>query len=110
LIHIKFDSYCYKPQPRLTYKKELSDPRKANTDQFTVQIKDNADNSVVSNITTTTTTGVGSTVTNGTGTTGTFKVNPTKTYTLTEAASGTTILSNYMPIYACKKSGLNGAT
>ncbi|MDA5132080.1 hypothetical protein [Psychrobacter sp. ANT_H3] len=111
IINIKFDSYCYKPQPRLTYKKELSDPRKANTDQFTVQIKDNADNSLVTNnITTTTTTGVGSTVTNGTGTTGTFKINPTKTYTLTEAASATSILSNYMPIYACKKSGLNGAT
>jgi len=111
LVNIVFDGYCYKPQPRLTYKKELSDPRKANTDQFTVQIKDNADNSLVTNnITTTTTTGVGSTVTNGTGTTGTFKINPTKTYTLTEAASATSILSNYMPIYACKKSGLNGAT
>lgn len=110
LVNIVFDGYCYKPQPRLTYKKELSDPRKANTDQFTVQIKDNADNSLVTNnITTTTTTGVGSTVTNGTGTTGTFKINPTKTYTLTEAASATSILSNYMPIYACKKSGLNGA-
>ena len=111
LINIVFDGYCYKPQPRLTYKKELSDPRKANTDQFTVEIKDNADNSVVTNgITTTTTKGTGNTITNGTGTTGTFKINPTKTYTLTEAASGTTILSNYMPIYACKKSGLNGAT
>lgn len=111
LINIVFDGYCYKPQPRLTYKKELSDPRKANTDQFTVQIKDNTDNSVVTNgITTTTTKGTGNTITNGTGTTGIFKINPTKTYTLTEVASDNTTLSNYMPIYACKKSGLNGAT
>lgn len=111
LINIVFDGYCYKPQPRLTYRKELSDPRKSSTDQFTVQIKDNVDNSVVTNdITTTTTTGIGNTVTNGTGTTGTFKINPTKTYKLTEAASGTTTLSNYIPIYTCKKSGPNGAT
>lgn len=111
LINIVFDGYCYKPQPRLTYKKELSDPRKANTDQFTVQIKDNTDNSVVTNgITTTTTKGTGNTITNGTGTTGIFKINPTKTYTLTEVASDITTLSNYMPIYACRKSGPNGAT
>lgn len=110
IINIKFDSYCYKPQPRLTYNKELSDPRRASTDQFTVQIKDNMDNSVVtSNITTTTTKGNGNTITTGTGTTGMFKIDPTKTYTLTEAASGTTTLSNYMPTYTCRKSGPNGA-
>ena len=110
LINIVFDGYCYKPQPRLTYNKELSDSRKANTDQFTVQIKDNADNSVVtSNITTTTTKGAGSTITTGTGTTGIFKIDPTKTYTLTETSSGTTTLSNYMPAYTCRKSGPNGA-
>ena len=104
IINIKFDSYCYKPQPRLTYKKELSDPRKANTDQFTVQIKDNADNSVVtSGITTTTTTGTGNTITNGTGTTGTFKVDPTKTYTLTELGTGNTNLANYSDAYVCRR-------
>lgn len=111
LINIVFDGYCYQPQPRLTYSKALSTSRKKNTDQFTVQIKDNADNSVVtSGITTTTTTGTGNTITNGTGTTGTFKVDPTKTYTLTESASGDTNLIDYTALYACKKSGLNGAT
>ncbi len=108
LIDIRFDGYCYKPQPRLTYKKELSGPRKANTDQFTVQIKDNADSSVVTNgITSTTTQGSGNTVTTGTGTTGTFKVNPTKTYTLTEAIAGTTNLADYAASYVCKNSGNN---
>lgn len=102
IINIKFDSYCYKPQPRLTYTKALSTPRRENTDQFTVQIRDNADNSVVTNgITTTTTTGSNSVVTNGTGTTGTYRINPTKTYTLTEVASGTTNLSNYSDSYIC---------
>ena len=104
IINIKFDGYCYKPQPRLTYKKELSDPRKADTDQFTVQIKDNADNSVVtSNITTTTTKGTGNTIITGTGTTGAFKIDPTKTYTLTEAASGNTNLANYSDAYVCRR-------
>ncbi|MCG3841578.1 hypothetical protein I3249_02145 [Psychrobacter sp. Ps1] len=105
LINIVFDGYCYKPQPRLTYSKALSTSRKKNTDQFTVQIKDNADNSVVtSGITSVTTTGSNNTVTTGTGTTGTFKVNPTKTYTLTESGSGSTNLADYNALYACRKS------
>ena len=105
LINILFDGYCYLPQPRLTYNKNLSDPRKANTDQFVVQIKDNANNSVVTNgITTTTSTGTGNIVTNGTGTTGIFKVDPTKTYTLTETAAGSTNLVNYADSYICKRS------
>ena len=105
LINIVFDGYCYLPQPRLTYTKALSTSRKTNTDQFTVQIKDNADNSVVtSGVTSTTTTGSSNTVTTGTGTTGTFKVNPTKTYTLTEALSGTASLADYTASYTCKQS------
>lgn len=105
LIDIRFDGYCYQPQPRLTYTKVLSSPRKTNTDQFTVQIKDNANNSVVtSSINSVTTTGSGNTVTTGTGTTGTFKVNPAKTYTLTEAVSGTTNLADYTALYACRRS------
>lgn len=105
LINIVFDGYCYQPQPRLTYTKALSTSRKTNNDQFTVQIKDNADNSVVtSGITSVTTTGSNNTVTTGTGTTGTFKVNPTKTYTLTEAVSGSTNLADYTALYACRKS------
>ncbi|MCG3878856.1 hypothetical protein [Psychrobacter sp. Ps6] len=105
LINIVFDGYCYLPQPRLTYTKVLSSSRKTNTDQFTVQIKDNADNSVVtSGINSVTTSGSGNTVTTGTGTTGTFKVNPAKTYTLTEAVSGTTNLADYTASYACRRS------
>ncbi|WP_296207874.1 hypothetical protein [Psychrobacter sp. UBA3480] len=105
LINIVFDGYCYLPQPRLTYTKVLSSSRKTNTDQFTVQIKDNTDNSVVtSGINSVTTTGSGNTVTTGTGTTGTFKVNPAKTYTLTEAVSGTTNLVDYTALYACRRS------
>ena len=105
LINIAFDGYCYKPQPRLTYTKALSTSRKVNTDQFTVQIKDNANNSVVtSGITSTITKGLGNTVTTGSGTTGTFKVDPTKTYTLTEAVAGTTNLADYTASYVCKKS------
>ena len=105
LINVVFDGYCYQPQPRLTYSKALSTSRKKNTDQFTVQIKDNADNSVVtSGITSVTTTGSNNTVTTGTGTTGTFKVNPTKTYTLTESGSGSTNLADYTALYACRKS------
>ncbi len=105
LVDIKFDGYCYLPQPRLIYKKELADPRKSDTDEFVVQIKDNANNSVVTNsITTTTTAGAGNIVTNGTGTTGTFKVDPTKTYTLAEAIAGTTNIANYADSYSCKKS------
>ena len=105
LMNIAFDGYCYLPQPRLAYAKALSTSRKTNTDQFTVQIKDNADNSVItSGIASVTTTGSNNTVTTGTGTTGTFKVNPTKTYTLTEAISGTTNLADYTALYACRKS------
>ncbi|MEC5210222.1 hypothetical protein RCH20_001289 [Psychrobacter sp. PL15] len=105
LIYIEFDGYCYQPQPRLTYTKKLSAPRKTDTDEFVVQIKDTVNNTVItSDITTTTTAGEGNTVTNGTGTTGTFKVDPTKTYILTEAIAGTTNLRDYTASYMCKKS------
>lgn len=104
LINIVFEGYCYLPQPRLVYTKEISNLRRPNSDQFTVQIKDNEDNTVVTNaLTTTTTTGSGSTVTAGTGTTGTYKINPTKSYTLTEAGSGATDLANYSDLYECRK-------
>ena len=109
LIDIRFDGYCYKPQPRLIYSKLLSEPRKADTDEFVVQIKDNANDAVVTNnISSTTSAGEGNTITNGTGTTGTFKVDPTKSYTLSEAASGTTILTDYTASYTCNRS--DGAT
>ncbi|WP_227429637.1 hypothetical protein [Psychrobacter sp. I-STPA6b] len=98
-IFSTLDGYCYQPQPRLVYSKDLSANRIHDTDQFTVQVL--ADNSNITFPTNTTTEGTGNTIDAGTGTTGTFKVNPTKTYTLTEAASGTTDLSNYQATYKC---------
>ena len=92
-VFIHFDGYCYTPQPRLSLTKVLADNRLANTDQFTVQIKNGT--TVVNSTTNSTTTGNTNVVTTGTGTTGTYKIDPTKTYVLTEAASGTTDLSKY---------------
>lgn len=105
-VGIRMDGYCYKPQPRITYSKELADPRKIDTDQFVVQIKDNASSVVTGGISSTTTAGEGNIVSDGTGTTGVFKVDPTKTYTLTEVEveGSTTKLINYKPSYECKKS------
>lgn len=100
-VIIRFDGYCYTPQPRLSLTKVLADNRIANTDQFTVQIKNGT--TVVNNATNSTTTGTANVVTTGTGTTGTYKIDPTKTYILTEAASGTTDLSKYQATYECKK-------
>lgn len=100
---IRFDGYCYTPQPRLSLTKVLADNRLANTDQFTVQLKDKATSAVVNSTTNSTTTGTTNVVTTGTGTTGTYKIDPTKTYVLTEAASGGTDLSKYQATYDCKK-------
>lgn len=100
LINIKFDGYCYTPQPRLSLSKVLADERIADSDQFTVQIKDG--NTVVNNTSNSTTTGSGSTVDTGTGTTGVFKINPTMRYALAEVAAGTTNLSQYQATYECK--------
>ena len=100
-VIIVFDGYCYTPQPRLSLTKMLADNRLVNTDQFTVQIKNGT--TVVNNATNSTTTGTANVVTTGTGTTGTYKIDPTKTYVLTEAASGTTDLSKYQATYECKK-------
>lgn len=100
-IYVKFDGYCYTPQPRLSLTKVLADNRIANTDQFTVQIKNGT--TVVNSTTNSTTTGTTNVVTTGTGTTGTYKIDPTKTYVLTEAASGSTDLSKYQATYECKK-------
>lgn len=100
-INIRFDGYCYTPQPRLSLTKVLADNRIADTDQFTVQIKNGT--AVVNSTTNSTTTGTTNVVTTGTGTTGTFKVDPTKTYQLTEIAAGTTDLTKYAATYNCKK-------
>lgn len=100
-MFIAVEGYCYTPQPRLSLTKVLADNRIANTDQFTVQIKNGT--TVVNSTTNSTTTGNTNVVTTGTGTTGTYKIDPTKTYVLTEAASGTTDLSKYQATYECKK-------
>lgn len=98
--------YCYSPQPRLIYTKKLDGPRINDSDQFKVQIKDltTAGQPVVTDtILSATTQGSGNIVSSTTGTTGTFKVDPTRTYSLTEAAAGTTTLSQYTPTYDCTK-------
>ncbi len=100
-MFIAVEGYCYTPQPRLSLTKVLADNRIANTDQFTVQIKNGT--TVVNSTTNSTTTGTTNVVTTGTGTTGTFKVDPTKTYQLTEIAAGTTDLTKYATTYSCKK-------
>ncbi|RVU82268.1 hypothetical protein EOL70_22395 [Leucothrix sargassi] len=102
-INIRFDGYCYTPQPRLSLTKLLASNRIVDTDQFNVQVKDTSNNTVVSPTTNSTTSGSTNVVTTGTGTTGTFKVDPTKTYQLTEIAAGTTDLTKYATTYSCKK-------
>ena len=102
-INIVFDGYCYTPQPRLSLTKLLASNRIVDTDQFNVQVKDTSNNTVVSPTTNSTTSGSTNVVTTGTGTTGTFKVDPTKTYQLTEIAAGTTDLTKYAATYSCKK-------
>lgn len=103
-IGVKIDGYCYKPQPRLTYHKQLADPRLTDTDEFIVQIQDDRDTIVTDALSTTTTSGEGSVVNNGTGTTGVFKVDPTRTYTLSEVAVDSTNLDNYVASYQCRRS------
>lgn len=102
-IIIRLDGYCYTPQPRLSLTKLLASNRIVDTDQFNVQVKDTSNNTVVSPTTNSTTSGSTNVVTTGTGTTGTFKVDPTKTYQLTEIAAGTTDLTKYAATYSCKK-------
>ena len=102
-VNIVFEGYCYTPQPRLSLTKLLASNRIVNTDQFNVQVKDTSNNTVVSPTTNSTTSGSTNVVTTGTGTTGTFKVDPTKTYQLTEIAAGTTDLTKYAATYSCKK-------
>ena len=102
-VFIHFDGYCYPPQPRLSLTKLLASNRIVDTDQFNVQVKDTSNNTVVSPTTNSTTSGSANVVTTGTGTTGTFKVDPTKTYQLTEIAAGTTDLTKYVATYSCKK-------
>jgi large repetitive protein len=84
----------------ITLTKALGTARVRAGDEFTVQLKDST-GSVVNPTANSTTTGSGSTVTPGTGTTGPTRVTPGATYTLTEIAAGTTVLSEYDERIAC---------
>ncbi|MCZ9881940.1 beta strand repeat-containing protein [Arthrobacter sp. B2a2-09] len=91
--------------PRITLIKALGAPREAATDQFTMQIRTGgATGTVVNNPANSTTAGAGSTVTPGTGTTGAYIASAGTTYTLTEAAAGTTNLANYSGTVTCTDS------
>ncbi|RZU35410.1 hypothetical protein EV700_3363, partial [Fluviicoccus keumensis] len=84
-------------QPRISLTKVLGSSRLASTDQFTLQLKNGA--TVVAS---TTTTGTGNTVT--TGTIASTQVSSGVSYTLTELASGTTVLSSYNSRLSCTNS------
>ncbi|GAB1690654.1 hypothetical protein [Krasilnikovia sp. M28-CT-15] len=92
----------------LTLSKELAVPRAADTDQFTVQIRDGG--GVVNRTSASTTAGSGSTVTPGTGTTGSTDVTPGATYRLTEAGAGTTDMSRYDTSISCTNSHAGSPT
>jgi len=85
--------------PTLQVQEALGGNRVSDSDQFTVQILQNG--STVNAATNSTTTGTGSTVTAGTGTTGLTTLVTGTSYTITEAASGTTKLPQYSSTLAC---------
>lgn len=95
--------------PVITLTKALSGNRLANTDQFTMQIR-NSGGTVVNATTASTTTGTGSAVTAGTGTTGVTSVGLGTSYTLTEVSSGTTNLANYASSISCTNNNVGSAT
>jgi len=86
----------------LTLNKALGGARFASTDQFTMAIKTGG--TVVNATAASTTTGATNVVTSGTGTTGAFQTVAGTAYTLTEAASGTTVLANYAATIGCTDS------
>lgn len=84
-------------QPRLRLRKAITSAgRRFGTDQFTMRIMDDGEVFASS-----TTTGTGATVTTGTGDTTLRVVVNGNTYTLDEAAAGTTVLGNYTATMAC---------
>ncbi|MBR0347716.1 MAG: hypothetical protein IJI03_20895 [Rudaea sp.] len=80
--------------------------RVANSDQFTVQIKNGATVLAPATGSVTTTSGTGSTVTANTGTTGFISTAAGTLYTITETASGTTTLGNYVQSISCTRNGI----
>ncbi|MCB1659290.1 MAG: hypothetical protein KDI39_13800, partial [Pseudomonadales bacterium] len=79
--------------PRIAFNKALSTARAVDTNQFLMRLQGGATN------VSTTTTGTGSTVTNGT--IAATQVVAGTNYTLSETASGTTILANYNARISC---------
>ena len=97
------------PQPRVTLTKALGSlGRISNTDQFTVRIQSGA--TTLNSTTNSTSTGTGTTVTGGTGTTGSTSVTVSGTYTLSEVAAGTTVLTNYAGTISCTNTNSGSAT
>lgn len=104
------DTFFSVPEPQVTLLKAIAGTgRLANTDQFTTQIK-NSGGTLLNATTNSTTTGNGTTVTAGTGTTAATSVSANGTYTLTEAAAGTTVLSNYTGSVSCANSLVGSTT
>ncbi len=97
------------PSATISLSKALGNARVSNSDEFTVQIKDSG-GTVVNSTAASTTTGSGSTVTAGTGVTGVTAVTPGSTYTLTEAASGSTNFHSYSESISCTNSAGGSAT
>ncbi len=81
--------------------KFLAGPRFAAGDQFTVSL---------GTVASSTTSGTGATVTPGTGTTGAQVVTTGTTYTISEAASGTTVLTNYVSTISCTNTATGSTT
>ncbi|MCB1657470.1 MAG: hypothetical protein KDI39_04520 [Pseudomonadales bacterium] len=79
--------------PRIAFSKALSTARASNTDQFLMRLQGGATN------VSTTTTGTGSTVTNGA--IAATQVVAATSYTLSETASGSTVLANYNARISC---------
>ena len=88
----------------VTVEKFLAGPRFAAGDQFTVSLASGT------STTSSTSTGTGSTITPGTGTTGAQVVNTNTTYTISEAAAGTTNLANYVSTISCTNTATGSTT
>ncbi|MDO8416575.1 MAG: hypothetical protein Q7S87_10240, partial [Agitococcus sp.] len=89
--------------PRISLIKALGSTRLADSDEFTMQLKNGA--TVVAS---TTTTGAGATIANGT--VALTQVTSGTTYTLTEVVSGSTVLANYNSRMSCVNTFVGSTT
>jgi uncharacterized repeat protein (TIGR01451 family) len=88
--------------PRVTVRKDLASARRADSDQFTMQIRTGSTTGpVASSPAAATTAGTGSAVVPGTGTTGAFQASAGTAYFVTEAPAGTTTMSHYRGSITC---------